>query len=61
VGRNISFSEKIVSDEHVIPIIPPSKCEDFFYGEEEIAIFRYEKFMEDCGLDPETGEETGYY
>jgi hypothetical protein len=45
----------------VIPIIPPSKCDEYFYGEDEIAAFRYEKFMEDCGLDPETGEEIGYY
>jgi len=61
VGRNISFSETLVSEEHTIPIIPPSKCDEFFYGEDEIATFRYEKFMEDCGLDPETGEEIGYY
>lgn len=48
--RGISFSNVI--DEREIPILPRSKSNDFFYDDEEIATFRHEKFMEDCGLDP---------
>ena len=29
-----------------------SFVDDMFYTEDEIADFRYDKFMEDCGLDP---------
>jgi hypothetical protein len=53
-GRSISFCEEV--QERQVPIIPPSKSNDFFYDEDEIAQFRHEKFMEDAGLDPETYE-----
>jgi hypothetical protein len=33
-----------------------SNSGELFYDDEEIAAFRYEKHMEDCGLDPVTGQ-----
>lgn len=48
--RGISFSN--VVDEREIPTLAPSDANDFFYDDDEIANFRHEKFMEECGLDP---------
>jgi hypothetical protein len=54
IRRGISFSN--VVDEREIPTVCRSKSNDFFYDDDEIANFRHEKFMEDCGLDPKDFE-----
>ena len=43
-------------DTKRISMMRRSIAEEMFYNEEEIAEFRYEKFMEECGLDPDEYE-----
>jgi hypothetical protein len=50
VQRNISFCDKI--EKKVVEKIPHDSFHDVFYGDDEIAEFRQQAFMEDCGLDP---------
>ena len=51
LGPSISFNENVKVRE--IEPIARSKSNEFFYDDDEIAEFRYEKHLEDCGLDPE--------
>ena len=44
-------NSSLVSEKR-ISFMRKSMVDDMFYTEEEIADFKYEKFMEECGLDP---------
>jgi hypothetical protein len=48
--RSVRFSDEIETKE--ISPLPNSAIENLFYASEDFANFRYEAFMEACGLDP---------
>jgi hypothetical protein len=50
VQRNISFCDKV--EKKVVERIPRDSFHDVFYDDDEIAEFRHQAFMEECGLDP---------
>jgi hypothetical protein len=49
IQRNISFSDKV--EKKVVEKIPHDSFLDVFYLEDEIAEFRQQAFMEECGFD----------
>ena len=61
IKRGISFSDEPVQIKEVTRYVTRSSSGEFFYDDDEIAPMRYEKHMEDCGLDPVTGEPVDEY
>lgn len=50
-GSSLSFSPQ-PNAVFLVPKLPTEVLDDCFYDDDQIAKFRYDAFLEDCGLDP---------
>ena len=50
-NMSITFKEEV--DGRLFEPLPEDRATDLFYNDEDIASFRHEAFLEQCGLDPD--------